>query len=472
MLRPRISIRSCPQQMTACTTSRTRRSFLFSAAGPRSKSRLVVTAPAEVKMLVMDSASFRMLTDSGRSRWRQEHFTVVIWGHACLSLQGQVKGTPCYLFFTFFLQLLLLLPSSPISFNPPAVRQLLPSDTQTPPASVIQKLEYPGESFLGPLSFASVLTKTTAAYSAINMLLIALLLGLCLSVTAFAESTSNFGPTSTSTALSDTENCDELFDQFQSCFSGLEHAYSTVVPTNTMHVDTPDSCSVLKPGWMSVIKSCGWGHHDTSATGRPTGRPSGRSFAPATNISPQVTAAPLDKRAQHCDTGYHYLTAEHSGFDYFFCCPGSTDKLFLPSADAGSPKCCKKGQKSCDQYATDSKEMCNPGLETTQYGGVAGCRSRAHKKNERDSDHSRSHSGYPHPSFSGSNYPGPGHRNSSMPGSGHPNATATPTPSSSFRTELSKSGTMTHTITITPTPNVVQLAGKPNTSTPPHLIFI
>lgn len=91
----------------------------------------------------------------------------------------------------------------------------------------------------------------------------------------------------------------------------------------------------------------------------------------------------LAKRGQRCPQDYHFLTAEHDTYHYWFCCPNALDKMLLPESYAAAPKCCKKSDKQCGVDAIDSLDGCDPGNEVTDYGGVKGCRIRA-KNNKRE----------------------------------------------------------------------------------------
>ncbi len=93
----------------------------------------------------------------------------------------------------------------------------------------------------------------------------------------------------------------------------------------------------------------------------------------------------MAKRDQHCPQDYHFLTAEHDTYDYYFCCPDAMDKMLLPASYAAAPKCCMKSDKKCTLDAVDSLDGCrDPGSEVTQYGGVIGCRDLATKKGKRE----------------------------------------------------------------------------------------
>lgn len=92
----------------------------------------------------------------------------------------------------------------------------------------------------------------------------------------------------------------------------------------------------------------------------------------------------LAKRGQRCPQDYHFLTAEHDTYHYWFCCPNALDKMLLPESYAAAPKCCKKSDKQCGVDAVDSLDGCDPGNEVTDYGGVKGCRIRATKKDKRE----------------------------------------------------------------------------------------
>ena len=98
----------------------------------------------------------------------------------------------------------------------------------------------------------------------------------------------------------------------------------------------------------------------------------------------QGSDSSMVKRASRCPHNFHFLTAEHDTYHYWFCCPAKLDKMLLPESYAAAPKCCTKSDRKCNVDAVDGLEGCDPSDEVTDYGGVKGCRIRATKNNKRE----------------------------------------------------------------------------------------
>ena len=237
----------------------------------------------------------------------------------------------------------------------------------------------------------------------------------------------------------DPSQCDMYYGEYEWCKFGVDQGIKTIKATNTMLLDIPDYCFALGSSWGDIQRACGF---DKNGPPKSISQPTPPHAAPlalrtsegdtydenlkrdpqcdvedsspfcwskrdyAENTEDSKHGPPCDiedmspfclwKRAEHegvetdfeseiekrdqrCDTGFHFLTAYHDTYHYFFCCPLASDRLLLPENYLVAPKCCMKGDKTCDVDAVDSLDGCRTG-EVTQYGGVIGCRSKKIKR--------------------------------------------------------------------------------------------
>jgi len=256
----------------------------------------------------------------------------------------------------------------------------------------------------------------------VNMILFTLLsaLFLCASVSTSKTGVSHWWSEPTARPSIDASKCSDYYSLFEQCRT-IPHGFGPATQTSTMAVDMMKNCSMLAQTWGSIIKSCGgydksglptsFSHRGPTAS--PVASPTAEVRAldarkkkkpkPTCNIegdSPFETCdsekrddmdsieheseSAMAKRDQRCPQDYHFLTAEHDTYDYYFCCPIALNKILLPESYAAAPKCCRKSDKTCDLDAVDSLDGCrDPGSEVTQYGGVIGCRNLATKKDKR-----------------------------------------------------------------------------------------